>query len=163
MAPTVTGATEEGVILGTVGYMSPEQAVGGSVDYRSDQFSLGSILYEMATGRRAFRRDSAPQTLAAIIQEEPELIAALNPKVPVPVRWIIERCLEKEARRRYASTEDLAADLATIRDRLSETTSAIAAQPVSRVSPFRRLWPILAAITAAIMTPTCSTMGISTR
>src|SRR5262245_41757944 len=98
-APTVSGATQEGIILGTVGYMSPEQAVGEKIDYRSDQFSLGSILYEMATGKRAFQRASAPQTLAAIIQDEPEPIAELNPKVPAPLRWIIERCLAKEAKR----------------------------------------------------------------
>ena len=122
-APTVSGATEEGIILGTVGYMSPEQATGKSVDYRSDQFSLGSILYEMATGRRAFQRASAPQTLAAIIQDEPAPIATLNPKVPAPVRWIVERCLAKEARSRYASTEDLARELATVREHLSEISS----------------------------------------
>ena len=92
-APTVSGATEEGVILGTVGYMSPEQAMGGTIDYRSDQFSFGSILYEMATGRRAFVRGSVPETLTAIIREEPEPVATVNPKVPAPVRWIIERCL----------------------------------------------------------------------
>src|SRR5262249_42017263 len=125
MAPTVSGATQDGVIVGTVGYMSPEQAAGATVDYRSDQFSLGSILYEMATGRRAFQRASAPQTLAAIIQEEPEPIASLNPKIPAPMRWIVERCHAKEPRARYASTEDLARDLATVRDRLSETTSAV--------------------------------------
>src|SRR3984893_3040054 len=93
--PTVSGATEEGVILGTVGYMSPEQATGGSIDYRSDQFSLGSILYEMAAGRRAFQRGSGPQTLGAIVQDEPEPIAGLSPKTPVPLRWIVERCLAK--------------------------------------------------------------------
>ena len=79
-APTVSGATGEGVVLGTVGYMSPEQATGGAVDYRSDQFSFGSILYEMATGRRAFQRASAPQTLTAIIQDEPEPIATHQPE-----------------------------------------------------------------------------------
>ncbi len=151
VAPTVSGATEEGIVLGTVGYMSPEQALGKPVDYRSDQFSLGSILYEMATGKRAFARDSAPETLAAIIREEPEPIAALNPKCPVPVRWMIERCLAKEARSRYASTEDLARDLATARDHLSETASlpgALAAGPVP--ARRRRLW-IPAAVVAAIL------------
>src|ERR1700730_969280 len=107
--------------------MSPEQATGGSIDYRSDQFSLGSILYEMATGRRAFQRASAPQTLTAIIQDEPESIAAANPKIPAPVRWLVHRCLAKEPRSRYASTEDLARDLATIRDHISEATSSVGA------------------------------------
>ena len=94
--------------MGTVGYMSPEQAMGASVDYRSDQFSLGSILYEMATGLRAFQRASAPQTLTAIIQDEPEPIAAVNARIPAPLRWTVQRCLAKEPRNRYASTEDLA-------------------------------------------------------
>jgi serine/threonine protein kinase/Tol biopolymer transport system component len=141
MAPTVSGGTEEGIILGTVGYMSPEQAMGGSVDYRSDQFSFGSILYEMATGRRAFQRASPPQTLTAIIQDDPEPIAALNPKIPVPVRWVIERCLAKRARDRYASTEDLARDLATLRDRLSEATSGLGILPPEAAPARRRpLW-----------------------
>ncbi|HVE65686.1 MAG TPA: protein kinase [Thermoanaerobaculia bacterium] len=139
-AATVSGATEEGVVLGTVGYMSPEQAIGGSVDFRSDQFSFGSILYEMATGRRAFQRGSTPQTLTAIIQEEPEPIAALNPKVPVHLRWIVERCLAKEARSRYASTVDLARDLATVRDHLSEATSEVGVLPERTVARKRRWW-----------------------
>ncbi len=151
MAPTVSGATEEGIVLGTVGYMSPEQALGKPVDYRSDQFSLGSILYEMATGKRAFARGSPPETLAAIIREEPEPIAGLNPKCPVPVRWMIERCLAKDARGRYTSTEDLARDLATARDHLSEAASlpgALAAGPAP--ARRRRLW-IPAAVVGAIL------------
>ena len=103
-APTVSGATEAGIVMGTVGYMSPEQALGRPLDFRSDEFALGSILYEMATGRRAFHRGSAPQTQAAIIQDEPEPITGINDKVPAPLRWIVERCLAKDARRRYAST-----------------------------------------------------------
>ncbi len=138
-SPTVSGGTEPGILVGTVGYMSPEQARGQPLDFRSDQFSLGSILYEMATARRAFVRGSAPQTLAAIIQDEPEPIAALNPKVPAPVRWIIERCLAKEPRNRYASTEDLARELATVRDHLLELTSAIGAVPLERPPARRRL------------------------
>jgi serine/threonine protein kinase/Tol biopolymer transport system component len=148
--PTVSGATEEGVILGTVGYMSPEQATGGAIDYRSDQFSFGSILYEMATGRRAFQRASAPQTLTAIIQEEPESIATLNPRMPVPVRWTVERCLAKEARHRYASTEDLARDLSIVRDRLSEATS-VAGIPSELAMPARVRWWIPAAVAAGIL------------
>ena len=152
MAPTVSGATEEGIILGTVGYMSPEQAVGGPIDFRSDQFSFGSILYEMATGRRAFQRGSAPQTLAAIIQDEPEPIASINPRFPAPLRWIVERCLAKEPRNRYASTEDLARELATIRDNLSEATSAIEASPAPPVPVRRRRrWWIPAVIAAAVL------------
>jgi serine/threonine protein kinase/WD40 repeat protein len=151
MVPTVSGATQEGIIVGTVGYMSPEQAVGGAIDFRSDQFSFGSILYEMATGRRAFRGDSAPQTLAAIIQDEPQSIGLLNPKVPVPVRWIVERCLAKRPRDRYASTEDLARDLATVRDRLSETTSASGVRPPEPAPGARRAWRIGAAVAAGIL------------
>lgn len=90
-APTVS-FTEPGLIVGTVGYMSPEQASGDRIDFRSDQFSLGSLMYEMTTGKRAFQRNSAVATLSAIIQEEPESISSISPKVPAPVRWIIERC-----------------------------------------------------------------------
>jgi len=116
--------TEPGRILGTVGYMSPEQARGARLDFRSDQFSCGSILYEMATGRPAFRRASTAQTLAAIIEDEPEPIAALNPAVPPPLRWIIERCLAKEPAGRYASTRDLARDLANVLEHLDEISAA---------------------------------------
>ena len=108
--------------MGTIGYMSPEQALGKPLDFRSDQFSLGSILYEMATGQRAFSRGSAPETLTAIIRDEPEPIASLAPLTPAPLRWIVERCLAKNPEDRYASTRDLARDLATLRDRLSETS-----------------------------------------
>jgi hypothetical protein len=123
--PTISRRTEPGTVLGTVGYMSPEQAGGKVVDFRSDQFALGAILYELATGRRAFRRPTAAQTLAAIIQDDPEPIATLNLKTPAPLRWTIERCLAKEPEQRYASTRDLERDLATIRDRLSEASSTV--------------------------------------
>ena len=102
--PTVAERTAPGMVLGTVGYMSPEQAMGRQVDFRSDQFSLGSILYEMATGKRAFSRGTAPETLAAIIREEPEPLPSLAPEVPVAFRWAIERCLAKEPEERYGST-----------------------------------------------------------
>jgi hypothetical protein len=121
-SPTVTVATEAGVIMGTVGYMSPEQALGKTLDFRSDQFAVGSILYEMATGRRAFVRPSAPETLAAIIRDEPEPMAAAAPGTPTPLVWFTERCLAKDPEERYASTRDLARDLARLRDGLSQSS-----------------------------------------
>ena len=115
--PTVT---ETDAVMGTISYMSPEQAAGRQVDFESDQFSFGSILYEMVTGRRAFDRPTRPETLAAIIREEPESIAALNPKAPAPLRWIVERCLAKAPRDRYGATVDLARDLAVLRENVSD-------------------------------------------
>jgi len=115
-------ATNPGTVLGTVGYMSPEQARGETVDFRSDIFSFGSMLYEMVTGTRPFRAGSTAQTMAAIIEDEPKPIAELNPKTPAPLRWIIERCLAKDPEERYASTRDLASDLRGVRDHLSDTS-----------------------------------------
>ena len=105
LSPSLTGT---GLVIGTPGYMSPEQAAGRPVDFRSDQFSVGLILYEMATGRRAFERPTPVETLSAIIREEPEPLAALAPRLAAPVRWVIERCLAKDSEERYASTRDLA-------------------------------------------------------
>ena len=112
--------TQEGAVVGTVGYMSPEQAAGKSVDYHSDQFSFGSILYEMLTGKRAFERPTAAQTLSAIMESVPQPIAALNSKAPSQLRWIVERCLAKEPRDRYAATEDLERGLTTLREHFSD-------------------------------------------
>ena len=120
--------TEPGMIVGTVSYMSPEQARGARVDYRSDQFAFGLMLYEMAAGRRAFAKAESVQTMAAIISEEPEPI---DRPVPAPLRWIIERCLAKDPGGRYESSRDLFVELRNIRDRLSEVSSAVAAVPAS--------------------------------
>jgi len=139
--PTVAApGTLPGTVMGTVGYMSPEQASGEPVDYRSDQFSFGSILYEMATGRRAFQRKTGAETLAAIIREEPEPIGQLNPMAPAPVRWIIERCLVKEPEERYTSTRDLARDLRSVRDHLSETSASEVAVAARRSRPGLPVW-----------------------
>jgi serine/threonine-protein kinase len=141
--------TTEGTILGTVGYMSPEQAKGEPVDFRSDQFSLGSILYEMATGRRAFQRASLVQTLAAIVQEEPEPIGTLSPQTPAPLRWIVERCLAKAPGARYAATEDLARDLAGVRQHIPELSGPEAA--LSPASLRRSRGPLLWGLAAAAL------------
>ncbi len=136
--------THPGTVLGTVAYMSPEQASGRALDYRSDQFSFGSILYEMAAGEKAFQRDTAAETMSAIIRDDPEPLAKLRPQTPPPLRWIIERCLAKDPEERYASTRDLARDLAGARDRISEASSA--AESILAVPARRRgLSPVLAA------------------
>jgi Tol biopolymer transport system component len=128
--------------MGTVGYMSPEQASGQNADYRSDQFSFGAIGYEMATGKKAFGRKTSAETLTAIIREDPEAISSLNPAVPAPVRWIIERCLAKDPDERFASTTDLARDLKSIRGHLSEASVATGSGSVA-IAPRRRV-PALA-------------------
>src|SRR5579859_7931346 len=123
-AGTLDGSeTLPGTILGTVQYMSPEQANGHTVDFRSDQFSFGLVLYEMVTGKPAFERSSRAETLAAIVRESAEAVGALNPQAPAPLVWVIERCLSKDPKERYASTHDLARDLAAIRDRISDAPS----------------------------------------
>src|SRR4030081_2115545 len=117
---TCTTSTTPGLVLGTLGYMSPEQASGDRLDFRSDQFSFGLVLYEMVTGKRAFHRSTAADTLVAILREQPEPIGMQNPDAPAPLCWAIERCLAKEPDKRYVSTRELARELAAIRDRFSE-------------------------------------------
>ncbi|MBV9497046.1 MAG: serine/threonine-protein kinase, partial [Acidobacteria bacterium] len=107
-------ATEPGMVLGTVGYMSPEQVRGEVVDRRSDLFSFGAILYEMLTGKRAFRRDSSIETLSAILKEEPEDISVVMPSVPAPLEKLTRRCLEKDRDQRFQSAGDLAFNLETL-------------------------------------------------
>ena len=126
--------TSPGFLLGTAGYMSPEQASGGRVDFPSDQFSFGAVLYEMLTGRRAFDRPTIAETLSAIIREEPPVIAQLNPAVPPPVRWIVERCLAKDTDERYALTRDLARDLASAGEHLTELLASRRGRPMKRMA-----------------------------
>jgi serine/threonine protein kinase/tetratricopeptide (TPR) repeat protein len=145
-AETVDPATDPGQVLGTVGYMSPEQASGRPVDFRSDQFSLGAILYELASGRRAFSGATAIETLSAILKEEPPALGEIRPETPEPLRWITERCLAKDPEERYGSTRDLARDL----DRLREQPTGSA--PVARGERSRRLrFAIAAALAAGLL------------
>jgi predicted ATPase len=118
-----TTLTEQGTVLGTVGYMSPEQATDGEVDFRSDQFSFGSVLYEMVTGFPAFQKKTYAETTAAILRDEPERLGSRMLQAPPPFLWIVERCLAKDPKERYASTQDLARDLAAVRDRLAEAST----------------------------------------
>jgi Tol biopolymer transport system component len=106
--PTQHGATSPGVVLGTVGYMSPEQVRGEAADARSDIFALGTILYEMLSGRRAFKRDSGPETLTAILKEDPPEIGGPQRSVPPGLERIVRRCMEKVPQQRFQSASDLA-------------------------------------------------------
>ena len=127
--------TRPGTILGTVNYMSPEQAAGRVVDFRSDQFALGLVLYELVTGRVAFARPTAVQTLSAIVAEEPAGVDALNPAVPARLREIVQRCLAKRPAERYGSTLDLARDLRSVARNESSTSL-----PLQIQGPPRRRW-----------------------
>jgi len=137
--PTLgTPQTTAGTVLGTVAYMSPEQASGDPVDCRSDQFSLGSMLYELSTGKKAFQRKTAAETMSAIIREEPEPAGKLRPDLPLPVRWILDRCMAKDPEDRYAATRDLARDFSGLRDHISEASSGSGALSPSTARPRRR-------------------------
>ncbi len=132
-----TTVTEHGTVMGTVGYMSPEQATGEEVDFHSDQFSFGSVLYEMVTGIPAFRKKTYAETTAAILRDEPERLGSRTLQAPPPFVWIVERCLAKDPKERYASTRDLARDLAAVRDRLGEA-SASRSEPRPNNLPVQR-------------------------
>lgn len=121
-------------ILGTAAYMSPEQASGVRLDHRSDQFSFGSVLYEMATGVRAFARGTSSETIDAILHDDPPSPRKLNSRLPPALCWLIERCLSKDPADRYDSTFDLCRELQNLRDRLPDTDSG------ARNLPAGRLW-----------------------
>ena len=120
-----------GSIAGTPAYMSPEQARGQTVDFRTDQFSFGLVVYEMLTGQAVFRRPCVAETMTAIIREEPE---PLPPTTPVALRWTVERCLAKDPDQRYDSTRDLYRELRQIRDHMTSGQSG-----VHSVAPPRRV------------------------
>ncbi len=143
--------TRPGMVLGTVGYMSPEQASGEPLDFRSDQFSFGAILYEMATGKRAFQRNTAAETLSAIIREEPQPITSVNPEAPTPLRWVVERCLSKDPEERYAATRDLARDLKQALTHISEPLVQVAEFPKRKRLPKQARFAALAVVLLAVV------------
>lgn len=146
------------MIVGTIPYMSPEQARGEPVDFRSDQFSFGSMLYEMATGRRPFPGRDAVETLSAIVKSEPAPIEASSPQVPNVLRWTIQRCLAKEPASRFASTTDLHRQLQDLKDHLAEVLSGeTAAPPIAAHHSRRRT--LAAAAALAALSALCGFLG----
>ena len=147
-ADATSNSTREGAVMGTASYMSPEQATAKPVDFRTDQFSFGLILYEMAAGKKAFARPSAVETMAAIVREDPP---PLEEKLPAPLRWTIDRCLAKEPEQRYESTRDLFRELRNLRDHFSEAYSSSTLAPVAAAPKKRSPWLIPAAVGAACL------------
>src|SRR5687768_15273941 len=147
-----TNVSEPGMLVGTFGYMSPEQAKAGDIDYRSDQFAFGSILYEMLTGNRAFDGASGVETLFMVVRDEAPPLSIVAAHVPAPLRWIVDRCLSKDPDDRYVATRDLARDLQYIRDHFSETGLPTPIREKESVSVrIRKRWPAAAAVVLALV------------
>jgi serine/threonine protein kinase/Tol biopolymer transport system component len=143
--PTVEKRTAPGTILGTVGYMSPEQVRGEPVDHRSDIFSFGVVLYEMLTGRQAFKRETAAETMAAILKEDPPEIVATGSGPSPALSRILQHCLEKKPGERFQSARDIAFALHAFSD--SAVTSG---PPVAVTLRDRRLWLAVVAVAAIL-------------
>jgi two-component system LytT family response regulator len=125
--------TNAGLVVGTVEYMSPEQALGREVDYRTDIFSLGVVLYEMATGRLPFSGSTPSETMARILQTQPDAIARFNYEVPEGLERVVRKCLEKDRERRYQSARELLVDLKNLeRDSGSQQTAPAGASGPAR-------------------------------
>jgi eukaryotic-like serine/threonine-protein kinase len=153
--------TTTGTILGTAGYMSPEQVTGKPVDGRSDQFAFGALLYEMLTGRRAFNKDTTIETISSVLSDEPKPpLATLAPSTPAPLVAVVERCLAKNPADRYASTRDLAHDLEVIRRDVlgSKAGSSLFVRPVPR-----RAMAAIAAVLAVAVAAGLATLFLMRR
>jgi len=123
-ARTVGPASEAGLIVGTASFMSPEQAEGRPVDARSDIFAFGAVLYEMATGQRAFRGDTAMSTISAILRDEPKSITAVRVEIPAELERVIKRCLRKDPARRFQTMADLKVALEELKEESDSGTLA---------------------------------------
>jgi Tol biopolymer transport system component len=137
-------ATDAGTVMGTAGYMSPEQVRGAAVDTRSDIFSFGAVLYEMLTGQRAFKRDTTAETMTAILNDDPPEVLATGRQLPPALDRIVRHCLEKSPDQRFQSARDLAFDLESASD-----FTPSAGQPAAKAAASRRWWYYAAAAAAA--------------
>ena len=150
-AATAQVVTDAGVVMGTAGYMSPEQVRGKVTDLRSDLFSFGSILYEMISGKRAFQGDSPADTMSAILKEEPPELAEAARNVPPALERIVRHCLEKNPAQRFQSASDVAFSLEALTE--ISTASRSGAQAIAAPLPARRRWllPALGTLLAAAL------------
>jgi TolB-like protein/Flp pilus assembly protein TadD/tRNA A-37 threonylcarbamoyl transferase component Bud32 len=147
-APTAAPGTEAGVVMGTVGYMSPEQILGKPLDARSDLFSLGVVLYEMLSGKRPFKKDTAPETMAAILKEEPPQLSGTNQTVPPGLDRIVRHCLEKDPGNRFHSAKDVSFALETSS---TEPTTGAGREPRHRLTRTGLAAAVVVALAAAAL------------
>jgi eukaryotic-like serine/threonine-protein kinase len=156
--PTTPSATEPGLIVGTVGYMSPEQVRGQPADGRSDIFSFGLILYEMLAGRPAFRRETNAETMTAILKEDPLELSETHPGISTAVVRVVDYCLEKDPSARFQSARDLGLALEAVSG-ASGTTSA--AQPaIPKPGKSRRMTAVAAAVATALLIAAAYVIGL---
>jgi eukaryotic-like serine/threonine-protein kinase len=154
-APTMQIATDAGTVMGTVGYMAPEQVRGKAADSRSDIFAFGAILYEMLSGKRAFHGESPVETMSAILKEDPPDLTETNRSVPSALERIVRHCLEKNPAERFQSARDLAFNLDALSE-ISTTRSGAQPLPIEKEKSGRRFLTV----TAAVILLVASWMGI---
>jgi serine/threonine-protein kinase len=153
---TAQTMTQPGVVMGTVQYMSPEQALGKEADHRSDIFSAGVVLYQMATGRLPFKGSTPTETITEIVRSQAEPVSELNPSTPPELERIVRKCLEKDAGRRYQSARELAIDLANLK-RDTESGVPVMAAPVRAARPWARYG--LVGVVAVLLTVAALVVG----
>jgi len=147
-APTMQVATDPGVVMGTVGYMSPEQVRGKPADHRSDIFAFGSILYEMLSGKRAFHGDSSADTMSAILKEDPPDLSETARNIPPALQRIVNHCLEKNPSQRFQSAGDVAFNLESLTEISSSRKSGL--HPVTASTRRRWLLPAVLGLLAVV-------------
>ncbi len=146
---TTVGLTTEGLVVGTIPYMSPEQVEGKAIDRRSDIFSFGTLLYEISTGQRPFTGDSRFGTMLAISRDRPRAITSLRPDLPRRLEVIVHRCLHKRPSRRYQSAGDIKRDLETLREILDSETADTESAPALPSQPDRA--PLVSSTSVAVL------------
>jgi TolB-like protein/tetratricopeptide (TPR) repeat protein len=144
-APTGSGHTEPGTVMGTAGYMSPEQVKGLAVDHRSDIFSFGAILYELLSGKKAFKKDTNAETMASIMRDEPPELSESGRSIPVTLDHIVKHCLEKDRDNRFQTAKDIAFALSEASGATTTVTSGVqAVAPAPRGKSWA--WIVAAAV-----------------
>ncbi|HET9794111.1 MAG TPA: protein kinase, partial [Thermoanaerobaculia bacterium] len=154
-SPTVSAYTEPGTVMGTVGYMSPEQVKAQPVDHRSDIFSFGAVLFEMLTGRRAFQRDTAAETMTAVLREDPPEASETGRKIPPALDRVVRHCLEKKPEQRFQSASDIAFAL--------EEPSGPATGPIAAAKPASGSRRVAAAAAIAAVVGLAAGAAVTTR